>query len=74
MHISKPYWPMHEEKDKDRRQTIFTLSVHPDRSRVATGGLDTTIKIWSTGPILDPVVEERAKVPKLLCTMTSHSG
>ena len=71
--IIRPAWLVHND-DKERPVTIFTLSVHPDGSRVATGGLDTKIKVWSTAPILDEGVERDERVPKLLCTMTSHSG
>ncbi|KAL8291734.1 hypothetical protein RQP46_001992 [Phenoliferia psychrophenolica] len=71
--IIRPSWLVHHD-DKERPVTIFTLAVHPDGSRLATGGLDTKIKIWSTAPILDEGVEKDDKVPKLLCTMTSHSG
>lgn len=73
MHIIKPSWPTHAD-DKETRVTIFTLSIHPDGSRVATGGLDTKIKIWSTAPILDENIEKDPQHPRLLSTMTSHSG
>ncbi|KAK4701977.1 protein HIRA/HIR1, partial [Phenoliferia sp. Uapishka_3] len=71
--ITKPAWVLHND-DKERPVTIFTLAVHPDGSRLATGGLDTKIKIWSTAPIVQEVFEKDEKCPKLLCTMTSHSG
>lgn len=71
--VIKPAWLVHND-DKERPVTIFTLAVHPDGSRLATGGLDTKIKIWSTAPIVDEGIELDERVPKLLCTMTSHSG
>jgi hypothetical protein len=35
---------------------------------------DKKIKIWSTVPILDAEAEESEANPKLLCTMSSHTG
>lgn len=71
--VVKPAWVLHPD-DKERATTIYTLAIHPDGSRLATGGLDTKIRIWSTAPIVDEAMEKNEKVPKLLCTMTSHSG
>jgi hypothetical protein len=34
---------------------------------------DHKVKIWSTLPILDETADTEAN-PKLLCTMTTHSG
>ncbi|KAM0751676.1 WD40 repeat-like protein [Meredithblackwellia eburnea MCA 4105] len=73
INIVKPLWTVHND-DKDKPQTIFSIAIHPDSSRVATGGIDTKIRIWSTAPILDQDYENNEKVPKLLSTMTSHSG
>lgn len=74
MRIIRPGFILHQLEDKKRPCTLFTLSIHPDASRLATGGLDTKIKIWSTHTILDETLESNLNVPKLLCTMTSHSG
>ena len=75
--------------ERDRKAAIFSLSVHPDGTRLATGGLgrsqtqprslrtlisDRKIKVWSTVPILDPEAEKDEANPKLLCTMSSHTG
>lgn len=73
MRIVKPHWCLHAD-DKERPTSIFSLSVHPDSSRVATGGLDTKLKIWATAPILDEKMEQATAVPRLLCTLTSHAG
>lgn len=73
MIIIKPAHVLHND-DKERPLSIFTVSIHPDGSRLASGGLDTKIKIWSTNPILNREAELDETVPKLLCTMTSHSG
>lgn len=73
MRLVKPSWILHQD-DKTRPGTIFSLAIHPDGSRLATGALDTKIKIWSTLPIVDADAEDDEDIPKLLCTMTSHSG
>lgn len=48
--------------------------MHPDGSRIATGGLDAKVRIWSTKPILSPAAEKANKPPKSLCTLTMHTG
>ena len=48
--------------------------MHPDGSRIATGGLDAKIRIWSTKPILNSVSEQSNRPPKSLCTLTMHTG
>lgn len=76
MKVVKPSWVLHidEASHNEQSVTIYTLALHPDGSRLATGGLDTKIKMWSTLPILDDKVEQNEAVPKLLSTLTSHSG
>lgn len=61
-------------KDDSKRQSIFSVHVHPDGSRIATGGLDAKIRIWSTKPILNPASELSNRPPKSLCTLTMHTG
>lgn len=78
MHFTKPAWVMHRDSSKSeanaKRLSIFSVHVHPDGSRIATGGLDAKIRIWSTKPILNPAAEESGKPPKSLCTLTMHTG
>lgn len=57
-----------------KRQSIFSVHVHPDGSRIATGGLDSKIRIWSTKPILNLASELSNRPPKSLCTLTMHTG
>ena len=54
--------------------SIFSVHVHPDGSRIATGGLDAKIRIWSTKPVLNSVSEQSNRPPKSLCTLTMHTG
>lgn len=76
--------------EKGKKLPIFSVHVHPDNSRLATGGLglwtrncehrfltslvDAKIKIWSTLPILSAEADEDEANYKLLCTMTTHNG
>ncbi|KAG7097673.1 hypothetical protein E1B28_004999 [Marasmius oreades] len=78
MHFTKPAWVVHQDPaaraDSTKRLSIFSIHVHPDGSRIATGGLDAKVRIWSTKPILNPASESSNKPPKSLCTLTMHTG
>ena len=62
------------DHDRKKRQAIFTLDVHPDGTRLATGGIDAIIRIWTTTPILHNKFELNSNVPKQLSTLDQHSG
>lgn len=78
MHFTKPAWVIHKDSAKTdsnpKRLSIFSVHVHPDGSRIATGGLDAKVRIWSTKPILNPASETSGKPPKSLCTLSMHTG
>ncbi|KAH7098631.1 WD40 repeat-like protein [Auriculariales sp. MPI-PUGE-AT-0066] len=74
MRFVKPAWVQHHNEDKKQRLTICSVSVHPDGSRVATGGLDTKIRIWATKPIVNAESEESGRPPKQLATLAFHTG
>ncbi|KAK7059665.1 protein HIR [Favolaschia claudopus] len=78
MRFTKPAWVAHKDStaksDSYKRLCIFSVHVHPDGSRIATGGLDAKIRIWSTKPILNPASEASNKPPKALSTLTMHTG
>ncbi|TFK61306.1 histone transcription regulator 1 [Pluteus cervinus] len=77
MHFTKPAWVVHTDSSKDHNTKglpIFSVHVHPDGSRIATGGLDAKVRIWSTKPILNETSELSGKPPKSLCTLTMHTG
>ncbi|KGB77047.2 protein HIR1 [Cryptococcus deuterogattii R265] len=74
MKVTKPNWVEHTVGEKKAKTAIYSISVHPDGTRLATGGLDHKVKIWSTLPILDVEAEKEEENPKLLCTMSSHTG
>ncbi|KAI0765257.1 WD40 repeat-like protein [Fomes fomentarius] len=58
----------------EKRVSIFSCHVHPDGSRIATGGLDAKVRIWSTKPILNHAAELAGRPPKSLSTLTMHTG
>jgi protein HIRA/HIR1 len=53
---------------------IFSVHVHPDGSRIATGGMDAKVRIWSTKPILSEEADKKGRPPKALCTLSMHTG
>ncbi|GIY07833.1 protein HIRA [Caerostris darwini] len=69
MKLLKPNWISHDG------HPIFSVDIHPDGSRFATGGqgADTgRIVIWNMSPIIDESEEKDESVPKLLCQMDNH--
>ncbi|KAM0791654.1 hypothetical protein ACM66B_006090 [Microbotryomycetes sp. NB124-2] len=75
MRVIKPTWVVHPSDDVHKvPQTLYSVSVHPDSSRVATGGLDTKIRVWATSSVLNEQSEQDQSKHKLLSTLTSHSG
>ena len=78
MHLIKPSWILHRDETRQTKpwMTLYALDVHPDGTRIATGGLDTVIRIWNVAPVIDKEREEQGeeKCPRLLCTLTSHTG
>lgn len=61
-------------RDQAKRLSMFSCHVHPDGSRIATGGLDAKVRIWSTKPIINADSEASGRPPKSLCTLTMHTG
>ncbi|KAI0341349.1 histone transcription regulator 1 [Trametopsis cervina] len=79
MKFTKPSWVVHNgsyssSKEQSKRLSVFSCHVHPDGSRIATGGLDAKVRIWSTKPILNPASELSGRPPKSLCTLAMHTG
>ncbi|KAI0747051.1 WD40 repeat-like protein [Daedaleopsis nitida] len=77
MKFTKPSWVMHKDsamRGDEKRVSIFSCHVHPDGSRIATGGLDAKVRIWSTKPILNHAAELSGRPPKSLSTLTMHTG
>lgn len=79
MRFTKPAWVIHREQGTKSEQnpkplSIFSVHVHPDGSRIATGGLDAKVRIWSTKPILNESSELSGRPPKSLSTLSMHTG
>lgn len=68
--VTVPDWVAHRSDDKGKRATIYSVAVHPDGTRLATGGLDTKICLWAT----DPILKADSKKAPLLCTLARHTG
>jgi protein HIRA/HIR1 len=57
-----------------RRPPIYSVHVHPDGSRLATGGMDAKVRVWATRPIISAAAERSGKPAKSLCTLVMHTG
>ena len=69
MKLLKPKWVGHEGKP------IFSVDIHPDGSRFATGGQGSDsgrVVVWSMSPVRIPDDEVNPDVPKVLCELTNH--
>ncbi|KAK3595749.1 hypothetical protein CHS0354_025378 [Potamilus streckersoni] len=69
MRLLKPTWVSHDG------QPIFSVDIHPDGTRFATGGQGNDagkIIIWNMGPVRDEKEEKDEDVPKSLCQMDNH--
>lgn len=69
MRLLKPSWVSHDGKP------IFSIDIHPDGSRFATGGQGDNagrIIIWNMAPIKDEKQEADENIPKMLCQMDNH--
>lgn len=70
MKFLKPSWVHHEANNP-----IFSIDIHPDGSRFATGGQgddNGKIIIWNMQPIRDSLKELDDNSPKILCQMDHH--
>ena len=75
MKLLKPNWVSHDGNP------IFSLDIHPDGSRFATGGQGEgdsrdsgKVIIWNMAPVRSAKVEMNPDVPKVLCEMSNHLG
>ncbi|ESO91621.1 hypothetical protein LOTGIDRAFT_206663 [Lottia gigantea] len=69
MRLLKPSWVEHDG------QPIFSIDIHPDGSRFATGGQGDDcgkVVIWNMAPVRDEKAEKNESVPKVLCQMDNH--
>lgn len=71
MKLLKPNWVSHDGNP------IFSVAIHPDGSRFATGGQGKdsgVVVIWNMAPVRSAADEENPDIPKILCEMTNHLG
>lgn len=71
MKLLKPEWVSHEGSP------IFSVAIHPDGSRFATGGQGKdsgVVVIWNMAPVRNPADETNEAIPKVLCEMSNHLG
>ena len=69
MKLLKPKWVSHAGNP------IFSVDVHPDGSRFATGGQKEesgVVVIWNMAPVQSAEAEKEPKIPRVLCEMTNH--
>ncbi|BET00130.1 HIRA B motif [Nesidiocoris tenuis] len=69
MKVFKPDWIHHDGT------SICSIDIHPDGSRVATGGQGVNsgrIVIWNMAPVIHESVEADESVPKMLCQLDNH--
>lgn len=70
MKIFKPAWVSHDGNP------IFSVDVHPDGTRFATGGQGPEkcgrVIIWNMAPIISSKDEYKDDIPKVLCQMDNH--
>lgn len=69
MKLLKPNWVSHDDLP------IFSVDIHPDGSRFATGGQGEDsgrIVVWNMAPVVSEKVENDENVPKMLCQMDNH--
>ncbi|KAB7493996.1 Protein HIRA [Armadillidium nasatum] len=93
MQLLKPTWVNHDVNIErnclsyctnmrgtsvNRDKAIFSVDIHPDGSRFATGGQgqDSSgrVVIWNLQPVVSEKAEEDEKIPKLLCQLDQHLG
>ena len=76
MLILKLPWLRHREES--RNYEVYTVDISPDGKRIATGGLDGKIKIWSMDTIKklcknnNITIDENDKIP--IASMSRHTG
>jgi len=69
MKILKPNWVTHDDN------AIFSIDIHPDGSRFATGGQGDNsgrVAIWNMSPLTRKEDEYNENVPKQLCRLDNH--
>lgn len=56
---------------------IFSIDIHPDGSKFATGGQGNDagqVVIWNLLPLIDENAEKSETIPKQMCQLDNHSA
>lgn len=54
--------------------SIFSVSLDSSGTRLATGGLDCTVRVWHTDAFREPSAQSPNTGPKLAAIMSRHTG
>ncbi|XP_075230856.1 histone cell cycle regulator-like protein [Lycorma delicatula] len=71
MKVLKPQWVTHDE------MPIFSIDIHPDGSRFATGGQGEDsgrVVVWNMAPVVSEEKEMDENCPKMLCQLDNHQA
>lgn len=73
MKLLKPTWISHDGSP------IFSVDIHPDGSRLATGGQQQDndsgiVVVWNMAPVRSEKDQRNPDIPKVLCELTNHLG
>ena len=62
--------------DRGNRQCIFTVDIDAEGKRLATGGMDGTVRVWRLSSVFEavPAVGAEVEPGRLLASMTRHGG
>ncbi|TGZ79214.1 Hira-domain-containing protein [Ascodesmis nigricans] len=72
MHFIRPSWLTHA--GEKRQGEVYSVHVSPDSQRLATGGIDGTVRIWSTKAIFNSMSPVTQSLPRQLCSLAHHTG
>ena len=74
MKIEKPLWVNHQSGESGKLATIYSVDVHPDGSRLVTGGGDSNARIWAMEPIVSEEAEKNPdKFTRQLALCAGHT-
>ncbi|KAA8896466.1 TUP1-like enhancer of split-domain-containing protein [Sphaerosporella brunnea] len=68
----EPQWLTHSSGGNSCE--VYSVHVSPDGKRLASGGLDCQVRIWSTKAVFQSDTQQEVKIPKQLCSLSHHSG
>ena len=70
-----PTWVSHSGSGWKQGAPVYSVDVHPDGTRVATGGGDFAVKVWSVARVQRHLEQGASQQhPELLGEMRNHNG